>query len=128
MDNFGIQLKELRIQQGITQKELGELVGISDVMVGQYERGVRTPKIEMRRKIAAALNTDLNHFISPVELFDEKLGKEKLQKLSDEVRFYQWLENEFSFHCEDYPNDTLEELKKDIKDFVQFKISQIRKE
>lgn len=63
MNNFGIQLKELRIQQGITQKELGELVGISDVMVGQYERGVRTPKIEMRKKIAAALNTDINNLI-----------------------------------------------------------------
>lgn len=45
-----MKLKELRKEKGLTQKELGAAIGISEVMIGQYERGVRTPKIEMREK------------------------------------------------------------------------------
>lgn len=52
MDDFSMKLKELRKEKGLTQKELGAAIGISEVMIGQYERGVRTPKIEMREKIA----------------------------------------------------------------------------
>ena len=73
MEEFSIKLKEVRKEKGFTQKELGEAVGISEVMIGQYERGVRTPKIEMRKKLANALGVKLNYFLSDSEYTDEVL-------------------------------------------------------
>ena len=75
MEEFSIRLKEVRKEKGFTQKELGETVGISEVMIGQYERGVRTPKIEMRKKLANALGVKLNYFLSDSEYTDEVLAQ-----------------------------------------------------
>lgn len=75
MEEFSIKLKEVRKEKGFTQKELGKAVGISEVMIGQYERGVRTPKIEMRKKLANALGVKLNYFLSDSEYTDEVLAQ-----------------------------------------------------
>mgnify|MGYP004642788485 FL=1 len=75
MDDFSMKLKELRKEKGLTQKELGAAVGISEVMIGQYERGVRTPKIEMREKIANALGVTLNYFLSDSDYTNEVLAQ-----------------------------------------------------
>lgn len=70
-----MKLKELRKEKGLTQKELGAAIGISEVMIGQYERGVRTPKIEMREKIANALGVTLNYFLSDSDYTNEVLAQ-----------------------------------------------------
>ena len=70
-----MKLKELRKEKGLTQKELGAAIGISEVMIGQYERGVRTPKIEMREKIAYALGVTLNYFLSDSDYTNEVLAQ-----------------------------------------------------
>lgn len=75
MDDFSMKLKELRKEKGFTQKELGKAVGISEVMIGQYERGVRTPKIEMREKIANALGVTLNYSLSDSDYTNEVLAQ-----------------------------------------------------
>ena len=75
MDDFSMKLKELRKEKGLTQKELGAAIGISEVMIGQYERGVRTPKIEMRDKIANALGVTLNYFLSDSDYTNEVLAQ-----------------------------------------------------
>ena len=80
-----MKLKELRKEKGLTQKELGAAIGISEVMIGQYERGVRTPKIEMREKIANALGVTLNYFLSDSDSTNEvcaqiiDAGRDKLE-------------------------------------------------
>lgn len=70
-----MKLKELRKEKGLTQKELGAAIGISEVMIGQYERGVRTPKIEMREKIANAFGVTLNYFLSDSDYTNEVLAQ-----------------------------------------------------
>lgn len=75
MDDFSMKLKELRKEKGLTQKELGAAIGISEVMIGQYERGVRTPKIEMREKIANGLGVTLNYFLSDSDYTNEVLAQ-----------------------------------------------------
>lgn len=75
MEEFNTKLKEVRKEKGFTQKELGNIVGVSEVMIGQYERGVRTPKVEMRKKLANALGVSLNVFLTNEEYTDEVLEK-----------------------------------------------------
>lgn len=52
----GAKLKAIRESNGLTQKELGEKVGLSDVRIRQYEIGNRTPKLYLLEKIAVALD------------------------------------------------------------------------
>lgn len=53
---IGLNIKNIRTEQGLTQKQLAQQVGVAPVTIQQYERGVRTPKHEMIKRIAAALN------------------------------------------------------------------------
>src|SRR5947208_3824983 len=43
MTSFGIRLKELREQAGLTQEELGKKAGIHKLTVAKYEQGLREP-------------------------------------------------------------------------------------
>lgn len=56
----GKKIKLIRTFRGLTQKELGELAGIHEVAIRKYELGKNTPKQEQLRKIAAALNVNVN--------------------------------------------------------------------
>lgn len=54
--SIGDNIKKLRIEKKITQKRLSELTGISEVMISQYERGIRTPKNKNLLKLASILD------------------------------------------------------------------------
>ena len=43
---FGDQLKLLREEKGVTQKDIGKLLNISDRVIGYYEQDNRFPKDE----------------------------------------------------------------------------------
>ena len=60
--SVGENIKRIRKARNMTQKELGEkLGGISQQQIGQWENGIKNPKIETIEKIAAVL--DVNIFI-----------------------------------------------------------------
>ncbi len=52
MKRFGEKLHILRKQQGLSQRQLGEMLGISGSHVGAIERGEKTPNATMILKIA----------------------------------------------------------------------------
>lgn len=58
----GQKIKIARSLRGLTQKELGFLVGLSDVRIRQYEIDARTPKEDMIIKIANALGVSFLFF------------------------------------------------------------------
>ena len=65
-------IKRIRKEKGLTQKQLGEKCGMSESTLRQYELGFRNPKIETVRKIAVALDCEIsdideNFFILPPE-------------------------------------------------------------
>ena len=59
----GKKIKLIRSFRGFTQKELGDLAGIHEVAIRKYELGKNTPKPEQLRKIAAALNVNVNSLV-----------------------------------------------------------------
>jgi len=60
--SVGENIKRIRKARNMTQKELGEkLGGISQQQIGQWENGIKNPKIETIEKIATVL--DVNIFI-----------------------------------------------------------------
>lgn len=62
---IGKKIRNIRVHQGMTQKELGEkLGGISQQQIGRWENERANPKIETIQKIAAALNVPLSDITS----------------------------------------------------------------
>lgn len=51
--DFGSKLKELHIQNGLTQQQLATQLGVTKSVVSFYERQERTPSPEVLRKMAA---------------------------------------------------------------------------
>lgn len=52
---IGNRIKQYRKAKPLTQKELAEMVDCAEMTISQYERGLYSPKIDMRVKIANAL-------------------------------------------------------------------------
>lgn len=76
-ESIGTKIKECRIKKGLTQKQLGDLIGVSPVMISQYETGIRKPKAETINKLSLALDSKellmYNYIIHTNITYDQKL-------------------------------------------------------
>ena len=52
-----MQLRQLREAAGLTQRELGNRIGVSGQEVAQWETGVKRPSVENLTKLADVLET-----------------------------------------------------------------------
>ena len=55
---FAKRIRELRIERGLTQKELADRCGMADSAIRKYESGKVVPKYDNLFKIAEALGVD----------------------------------------------------------------------
>lgn len=78
--NIGNNIKRIREEKGMTQKELADKCNIIYQTIGKYERNLLNPKYETLRKIANAL--DINY----LDLLDDKM-RENLDKKSKDIAF-----------------------------------------
>lgn len=61
---FGDRLRYLREEKGVTQKELGNFINVSDRVVGYYEANDRFPKDEKTiKKIADYFNVSIDYLL-----------------------------------------------------------------
>ena len=70
---FGSFLREIRKEQKISMRELGEVVGVSEQAISQYERGLRPLRHSMAEKIAEALNTSVARVLSDYGWYDDDI-------------------------------------------------------
>lgn len=56
---IGERIKKIRQEKGLSQKELGKKINVSQQMIGQWETGKSNPKIETLRRIADTLKVGL---------------------------------------------------------------------
>lgn len=70
----------LRKKKGISQAELGKMIGTSGDVIGRYERGDISPSIEAVAKIADALEVSVDYLIGKTRM---ELDKSALQRLED---------------------------------------------
>lgn len=57
------KLVELRHARDLTQKELGEQIGVSGAMVSYYESGIKTPSLPTLKLITKALGCTADDLI-----------------------------------------------------------------
>lgn len=60
---FSKRLKEQRKEMGFTQKQLGEMVGVTKVSICCYENGTRTPTLDTLIDLANALQVELTYLL-----------------------------------------------------------------
>lgn len=58
--NIGENIKKIRDLKNISQEKLSKLSNMPRTSLGRYERGERIPNIDILKKIAIGLNTDLD--------------------------------------------------------------------
>jgi transcriptional regulator with XRE-family HTH domain len=73
--NISKNLIELRKKSNLSQSDLAIKTGISQVMVGKYERGDASPSIEVAKKIADVFEVSLDSLVGEGQniTFDKKI-------------------------------------------------------
>ena len=87
MSSFGKVLRQLRIQDGLTQTELGNALGVSFSTISMYERGEREPDFEMLEVIADYFNVSMDYLHnkekSSPQREERTPGRERHQKYEE---------------------------------------------
>jgi len=70
----------IRKKKGLSQAELGKMIGTSGDVVGRYERGDISPSVEVVSKIADALEVSVDYLLGKTAM---ELDKQALKRLED---------------------------------------------
>lgn len=60
---FGEKLKELRIEKGLSQRKLGEILGVCNQTVSFWETGSREPDLDALKEIADYFNVSADYLL-----------------------------------------------------------------
>ncbi len=60
---IGERIRDIRKEKGLTQQALGQLLGVTQSTVGQYETNQNPPKISTLQAIATALGVSLEQLV-----------------------------------------------------------------
>lgn len=86
----GKVIADLRKEKAWSQADLANKTGISQVMVGKYERGDATPSLEVAKKIADAFKVSLDYLAGEGKnaSFDQEMIKrlENIEELPQEEK------------------------------------------
>lgn len=66
--DFKERLKDLRIRKGLSQRELGKRLGITNSAISMYERGEREPDYETLEAIADLFNVDIAYLLGKEDI------------------------------------------------------------
>lgn len=119
-ENFSVQLKRLRKQEGLTQEMLGEALGIDRSTYAYYEGGKTTPDLRMVCRLAGVFRITPNDLLGraatvATELHDTPLrleDEEAITRFSMLTREEQILLMRYRQLCDDERREVQEELKK----------------
>ncbi|MDE6868897.1 MAG: helix-turn-helix domain-containing protein [Clostridia bacterium] len=68
MFKIGEKIKELRLEKGLTQMQLGKLVGVSQKAIDYWERSVNEPKASYIIALVKAFDVTFNEFFENVNI------------------------------------------------------------
>ena len=60
---MAITLKGARVNAGYTQREVSEILGISNVTIGNWEKGKTFPKVNQVERLASLYGVNINDLI-----------------------------------------------------------------
>ncbi len=60
---LGERLKQLRLEKGLSQQELGDLIGVSKVSISEYENGNRIPLLNNFNELLDVFHVKADYFL-----------------------------------------------------------------
>jgi len=103
MTSFGDNLKTIRTQLNMNQKDLGEKLGVGQTTIANYEKGVRFPTGELLKRIGEVLNVSIDQLMGhqivnmtlasealDIKAFNEKLKKCLIEGNEQEALYMIW--------------------------------------
>ena len=94
----GKAIAALRKEKGMTQKELAQLLHVTDKAVSKWERGINFPELSLMEPLAAALDTSVVHLLSLDQASNQEIvttvssiSLQEKQKLVKDLRFRSFL-------------------------------------
>lgn len=84
-------IKKIRKEKGLSQQDLGNMLGVSGAYIQQIENNKKNPSVKTLNKIASALNTPIETILSSVEIIDKS-------------EFNSFIENNPDFKIDDLEN------------------------
>ncbi|MCM1540270.1 MAG: helix-turn-helix domain-containing protein [Blautia sp.] len=108
---IGDKIKKQRLKSGLSQKSLGEKLGVSQQNIAQYENGKRIPKLGNLQKIATVLNVNINDLLeSPLD--DSILYHHfKDDNISDNPISRRYINSELTIQVDDWQQIDIELVK-----------------
>lgn len=88
-NDIGKFIQEIRKEKGLTQKELAELIGVSDKTISKWENGNSSPDTSMLMSLSEALEITVNELLSA-----EKISPENYSMKAEETIMTLMKENE----------------------------------
>ena len=80
----GRRIKELRIKKGLSQQELGEIVGVTKVSVCGYENGSRVPSLETFEQMAELFGTTTDYLLGREVMIKDSNTREFVGTMSED--------------------------------------------
>ena len=79
-------LRRIRKMRGLTMKQLGEMTGVTESAIGQYETGKRNPSFDMLLKLAEALDCHISALMVPDDALEETKSPSQEDELAKELQ------------------------------------------
>lgn len=106
---FGDRLRDLREEKGMTQKELGKVVNISDRVIGYYESNDRFPKDEIiLKKLSEFFDVSVDFLV----------GRTNIRKPLSE--FISETNASYNLNIDDLPEEAIKKIQEYI-DLIRLK-------
>lgn len=86
MNKYGLRLKKLREEKGLTQEALAKELGTSRSRIGMYEQGQRQPDFEMQEAIADFFNVTIDYLFGRDLVMTQALPAD--EKYAEIIRAY----------------------------------------
>lgn len=110
---LGKKIKEARLNLGLTQEELGNLINVTKTSICCYENGSRNPNVETLQDLAKELDLPISSLFS-----GEFQVKEAIKRYNgNEIKFIYELRKNGKLHTyvtKNNPKEVIKELEKII--------------
>ncbi|MBY6271095.1 MAG: XRE family transcriptional regulator [Bacillaceae bacterium] len=109
---FGERLRKLRLQKGLTMKELGKIFSLAESTISGYENGTRKPDMDLIARFADFFEVTTDYLYGRTDNPRETVQKKENKNL-------------FFFDIEGLTEEEIEEIKRHIE-YVKWKAKQER--
>ena len=127
---FNINLRNIRLKQGLSQKQLAGYLNISPQSISKWERGEALPSIDFLPKLAECLNCEINDFFVHynTNMFNIEMLKKFFDFMTEMVLDQTKKSKDFQPFLTEYPDilDVYKELGDSLKQYQTIKRKNIQ--